>query len=431
MSDHSLASKHGTPRLLIRGGALFDGTGAPPMSDAAVLLDGGTIQYVGPTAGAPSVGLDARVIDAAGCTILPGLIDSHAHMLAYAFNMEARLTTHASLVTFRTMRNIETTLQAGFTTIRDAGGIDPGYRLAVEEGLIPGPRLLVSGLGLAPTGGLFDFHWGSGVRIDMSDMKTGVRQYVNGVENVREATRKLLLSGVDCIKIVSTGSIFARTGYPPAAQYSPAELEAIVWEAHAAGKKVLCHAEGGPGVMNALKAGVDSVEHGFYLDDDMIELMIANGTYLVPTLSAAAGVIEQARTDPNIHTWAVEHSRALIDDPNKGFLRALRAGVKIAMGSDIFGANHGDNAFELEVMVDSGMAPAGALLAATTSAADLLGIGHQTGSLTVGKLADVLLVDGDPLVDIRLLREPARIRMVVRGGTVARDLTAAPAMVTA
>src|SRR5262249_9521235 len=156
----------------------------------------------------------------------------------------------------------------------------------------------------------------------------------------------------------------------PAAQYSQSELDAIVWEAHAAGKKVLCHAEGGPGVMNALKAGVDSIEHGFYLDDDVIELMIKQGTYLVPTLSAAAALIKQAETDPNIHSWAVEHSHALINDPNRGFLKALRAGVKVATGSDIFGGNHGHNAYELEVMVQSGMTPAQALVASTTSAAD-------------------------------------------------------------
>ena len=431
MSNHSSTGSDSAP-LLIRGGALFDGTGAPSLTDAAVLLEGGTIRYVGPAAGAPARGPDVRVIDATGCTILPGLIDCHAHMLAYAFSLEGRLTTHASLVAFRTMRNIETTLQAGFTTIRDAGGIDPGFRQAVEEGFITGPRLLVSGLGLAPTGGLFDFHWGSGARIDISDMKTGVRQYVNGVDNVREATRKLVLSGVDCVKIVSTGSIFAKTGYPPAAQYSQAELDAIVWEAHAAGKKVLCHAEGGPGVMNALKAGVDSIEHGFYLDDDVIELIVKNGTYLVPTLSAAPALIKQAANNPNIHTWAVEHSHALIDDPNKGFLKALRAGVKVAMGSDIFGGNHGDNAYEIVVMVQSGMRPTEALVASTASAADLLGVGDQTGSLTVGKAADVILVEGDPLADVRVLQDPTRMKLVVRGGAVARDLEpAAPAMVPA
>jgi imidazolonepropionase-like amidohydrolase len=416
---------------LINGGSIFNGSGAPVLTDAAVLVEHGNISYVGPSVTAPAVGPDVRTIDTRGRTILPGLIDAHAHMLAYAFNMEQRLTSHASLVAFRTMRNINTTLQAGFTTVRDAGGIDAGYRLAVEEGLIPGPRLLVSGLGLAPTAGLFDFHWGSGAKVDLSEMKTAVRQYVNGVDNVREATRRLILSGVDCVKIVSTGSIFARTGYPPPPQYSQPELDAIVWEAHAAGKKVLCHAEGGPGVMNALKAGVDSVEHGFYLDDDVIELMLKNGTYLVPTLSAAPAVIKQAETDPNIHDWAVAHSRALIDDPNKGFIKALRAGVKVAMGSDIFGSNHGDNAFEIEVMVHSGMTPVEALVASTSSAADLLGIADQTGSLTVGKTADLIVVDGDPLADVRVLRDPSRIHLVMRGGVVARDLTSAPALVPA
>ena len=423
MTDH-FATFNEAP-YMITGGSLFDGTAAPPLTNAAVFVDHGRILYVGPASSAPTVGDEVRVIDAGGGTIMPGLIDAHAHMLAYAFNLEQRLTTHASLVAFRTMRNIETTLMAGFTTIRDAGGIDPGFRIAVDDGLIRGPRLLVSGLGLAPTGGLFDYHWGSGARLDLRDMKTGVRQYVDGVDNVREATRKLLLSGVDCVKIVSTGSIFARTGYPPAAQYSQTELDAIVWEAHAAGKKVLCHAEGGPGVMNALKAGVDSIEHGFYLDDDVIELMLKNGTYLVPTLSAAPAVIKQAEHDPNIHSWAVEHSHALMNDPNKGFSKALRAGVRVAMGSDIFGGNHGDNAFEIEVMVDSGMTPLQALVASTTSAADLLGIADQTGSLAVGKVADLIVVDGNPLDDVRVLRDLDRVTLVMRGGTVFKDLTTA------
>jgi imidazolonepropionase-like amidohydrolase len=161
MSHHSASTTYAPP-CLIQGGRLFDGTGAPPLEDAAILLDHGLIQYVGPMAHAPSVGPEVRVIDTSGLTILPGLIDAHAHMLAYAFNLERRLTTHSSLVTFRTMRNLEATLLAGFTTIRDAGGIDAGYRLAVEEGLIAGPRLLVSGQGLAPTGGLFRLSLGLG-----------------------------------------------------------------------------------------------------------------------------------------------------------------------------------------------------------------------------------------------------------------------------
>jgi imidazolonepropionase-like amidohydrolase len=408
--------------LAIRGATLVDGTGAEPVAGSLLLTDAsGTVTYAGPAGQAPTVSPDARQIDAAGYHLLPGLIDAHAHMLAYTFSLEKRLTTHATLVAFRTMANLRTTLEAGFTTIRDAGGVDPGYRLAVEEGLIVGPRLLVSGLGLAPTGALFDFHWGSGARVDLSEMRTGVRQYVNGVEAVREATRKLLLSGVDCVKVVSTGSIFARTGYPPAPQYTPAELSAIVYEAHAAGKRVLCHAEGGIGVRHALEAGVDSIEHGFYLDDDVIEMMIERGTYLVPTLSAAHGVIKQSKTDPNIHSWAVEHSHQLIQDPNRGFSKALRAGVKIAMGSDIFGANHGENAFELEVMVDSGMTPIQAIVAATASAADLLGIADRVGTLQRGMAADALLVHGNPLTDIRVLQDLSQIQLVVRDGVVYKD----------
>lgn len=409
---------------VLRGVSLIDGAGAAPIADATLVVTDGHIAAAGRSGAIPA---GARVIEARGLTALPGFIDAHAHMLAYAFNLEQRLTTHATLVAFRSMRNLRMTLDAGVTTVRDAGGIDAGFRLALEEELVVGPRLLVSGQGLAPTGALFDFHWGSGAQVDLRDMVTGVRQYVNGVENVRLFTRQLLLSGVDVIKIVSTGSIFQRTGYPPRAQYTSAELDAIVSEAHAAGKKVMCHAEGGPGVTAALRAGVDSIEHGFYLEDSEIELMLKQGTYLVPTLSAAEAVIRQGAKDPNVHDWAVSNAKALLGDPRLGFGRALKAGVRIAMGSDIFGANHGDNLAELAAMVRHGMTPLQAIRAATCDAADLLDLGAEVGTLAAGKRADVVVVDGDPLADITILQDRARLRLIMRDGVIHKDTLASAA----
>ena len=406
---------------VVRAGRLIDGSGGPPVADAMVVVRDGRITYAGAARGAPATPPEARSIDASDMTVMPGLIDAHAHMLAYAFDLEQRLVTHATLVAFRTMQNLRATLDAGVTTVRDAGGIDAGYREAMDEGLITGPRLLVSGQGLAPTGALFDFHWGSGARVDLSEARTVVRRYVDGVENVRLATRQLILSRVDVVKIVSTGSIFARTGFPPRAQYSAQELDAIIGEAHAAGLKVMCHAEGGAGVLNALRAGVDSIEHGFYLDDDMIDLMERNETYLVPTLSAARGVITQAERGAHVHDWALANARKLLADPDLGFARAVRAGVRVAMGSDVFGANHGENAVELEAMVAHGMSASQAIVAATSAAADLLGIAEDTGTLAPGRAADLLVVDGDPLADIRVLCDRARLRVVMRGGVVHRD----------
>ncbi len=406
---------------VLRAGRLIDGSGGPPISDASIVVRDGRIVYAGPARGAPATPPDARSLDASGMTVMPGLIDAHAHMLAYAFDLEQRLVAHATLVAFRTMHNLRATLDAGVTTVRDAGGIDAGYREAMDEGLITGPRLLVSGQGLAPTGALFDFHWGSGAHVNLSEARTVVRRYVDGVENVRLATRQLILSRVDVVKIVSTGSIFARTGFPPRAQYSPEELDAIIGEAHAAGVKVMCHAEGGPGLTNALRAGVDSIEHGFYLDDEMIDLMVRNGTYLVPTLSAAQGVVTQAERGAHVHDWAVANARKLLADPDLGFARAVRAGVRVAMGSDIFGANHGENALELEAMVKCGMTASQATVAATSAAADLLGISADTGTLAPGRAADLIIVDGDPLADIRVLADRARLRLVMRGGVVHRD----------
>jgi imidazolonepropionase-like amidohydrolase len=392
--------------FVIRNARLLDGSGAAPVGDATVVVSGDKIAYAGPADGATSPPSDARIIDAAGRTVMPGLIDAHAHMLAYPNDMEERLTTHATLIAFRTMRNLRITLEAGVTTVRDGGGIDAGYRIAVEQGLIPGPRLFVAGNGLAPTGALFDLHWGSGVRVDLSGASTLNRRFVDGVDDVRKAVRQLVLAGVDHVKIVSTGSIFAPTGFPPRAQYSPDELTAIVQEAHAAGKKVMCHAEGGPGVMNALRAGVDSIEHGFGLDDASLELMIKRGTYLCPTLFP-------------LHR--VERNKRVLSDPDyQGFQRALAAGVKIAMGSDIF-YSHGRNALELEYMVTYGMTPMQAIVAACRTSAELLDIASRTGKLAAGFDADLLIIDGDPLADIRVLQDGSRIQLVMREGRVYKD----------
>ncbi len=402
---------------VIRGATLIDGTGARPVQDSVVVIDGKTISQVGKAAEV-KYGPDAQVIDGKGMTLLPGMIDCHAHMIAYEYNLEKRITTPASLTVLKSLKNLRNTLEAGVTTVRDAGGCDVGFKTAVDQGLVPGPRLFVSVVPITQTGGLFDLPQLSGAKLDLSGIMGSVRLFCGGVENVRQITRKLLLEGADWIKMSTTGSVYTFPGKLPAPQFTPEEIAAIVYEAKAAGKKTMTHCEGGPGMRNAILGGLDSIEHGFYISDDDIKLMLERGTYLIPTLACNYGILKVIKRDPKagIHEQSIRVAKDLIADHAKSIAKAAEAGVKIAMGSDSFGWDQGENLMELEYMVNIGFTPMDAIVAATSSAARLLGEEERLGSITAGKAADVLLVDGDPLADIRLLQDRQHLRLIMKDG---------------
>lgn len=409
---------------VLTNGYLIDGSGGEPVSGAAVVVDDDRITAVGPQE-ALSWPQEAKIIDVAGKTIMPGIIDAHAHMIAYEYNLETRLTTPASLTVLKSINNLRTTLEAGVTTVRDAGGSDLGIKLGVEQGLVPGPRLLISIAPLTQTGGLFDLHVGSGATVDMNSMFGRVRHFCGGVENLRKITREFLLAGADVIKICSTGSVFRKPpGTRPAAQYTPEEIRAVVYEAKAAGKRTMTHCEGGPGLRHAVEAGIDSIDHGFFLTDEDIELMLKHDTYLVPTLAAVHGILKIIDRDPNadINPQSVIVARELVVHHNESIGKAIKAGVKIAMGSDAFGHDQGENLFELELMVRAGMTPMQAIVAATKTGSELLDISDDLGTIVPGKIADILVVDGNPLDDITLLQERQNLALIMKAGKPFKNL---------
>lgn len=404
---------------ILLGGTLIDGTGAPPVRDAAVLIHEGRIEAV-KTAGTTGWGKDAEVIDVSGLTVLPGLIDCHDHLAFHGYELVRRwgLDEPQSTRHLRTARVASQILASGYTAVRDAGGLDAGFRLAIEEGLIAGPRLVLSVAIISPTGGIGDRISPSGHSSDFAHDPSLPSSVANGVESVRTTVRTMVRAGADVIKCATTGGASSRAGHGPKdAAFDADEIRALVDEAHALGRRVMCHAVGGPGLRLAIEAGVDSIEHGCYLNEDpeLIAMMAERGTFFVPTLTVYA----YHRESPQPHVRA--RTRALREHHLESLRRALEAGVKIVAGTDAGGHDHPSNALELRHLVEAGMPPMQALRAATGLAAECLGLEREIGTVEKGKWADLVLVEGDPLRDIRVLQDPRRVRLVIKGGETVID----------
>ncbi|MEW6399099.1 MAG: amidohydrolase family protein [Bacillota bacterium] len=402
---------------VIRAGSLIDGSGADPVSPAVVVIRDGRVV----AAGRPDeveYPPDSLVYDAGGRTVMPGLIDSHVHITGSgeASWMETVKYT-IPYTTLRAAVNARATLEAGITAIRDAGagwGIDVGLKRAINEGRIPGPRMVVSGPGLSITGGHGDpaNGWPPEVVFRAREMSV-----VDSPDQARRAARTHLRDGADCIKLLATGGVLSEGDLPTSRGLTIEEMRAAIEEAHNLGKKTLAHAQGSTGIRNAILAGIDSIEHGCYLTEEIIEMMLARGVFLVPTLSAVHHIVERG-AEAGIPPYAVEKARRMQEDHFRSFRMALEAGVRIAMGTDAATPfnYHGDNALELELMVKAGMTPVQAIVAATARGAELLGL--ETGVLAPGRLADLLVVDGNPLEEISCLQHRGRILLVMKGGEV-------------
>jgi len=404
---------------VLTGATLIDGTGAIPVSDAALVIDGERIIAAGPRTGL-TWPPDADVVDVSGRTVIPGLIDAHDHMASHGYALATRwgLDEPASTAHLRTARVLAETLAMGYTTVRDAGGLDAGFKVAIEHGLIVGPRLVLGIQIISPTGGIGDRVSPSGHYCCAAFYPLLPRSVSNGPDEVLDVVRTIVRAGADVIKTATTGGASSRAGHGPRdAAFSLEEMQALVAESHALGRRVMCHALGGPGLRTALAAGVDSIEHGCYLDEEpeLMAKMAAQGTFFVPTLTVY--VYHRESVAPHVRARAIDlHPHHLAS-----IRRALELGVPIAAGTDAGGHGHPKNALELRYLVEAGLTPMQALRAATQWAARCLGLERELGTLEKGRLADVVVVNGNPLDDVRVLLDPGRIELVLKGGAVCAD----------
>ncbi len=411
------------PKKIIRNGLLIDGNGGEPKKDCVVVVEDKEIVYIGAEASFSATG-DETVIDAQGGTILPGIIDTHVHMMMEFSPIAERLETPFSFMYYKAAKYLESTLDAGVTSVRDALGTDLGVKKAVEDGLISGPRLQLSINALTITGGHGDGYTVSGSVQDLlpSDYPGMPNGKCDGVEEVRKKTREMLRAGAEVIKVHATGGVLSATDHPEFTQFSQEELETIVEEGQfRKGVKVMAHAQGAEGIKNAVKAGIHSIEHGIFLDDEAIDLMLENGTYLVPTLLAPVAVLETA-SEKGMPDSAVQKSKEVIEQHKESFTKAYNAGVKIAMGTDAGVMKHGTNLRELGLMADGGMTPMDTIVASTKTAAECLGWEAKVGTLEAGKLADIIVVKGNPLEDIYSLADNETVQVVLKDGKVEKNI---------
>ncbi len=399
-------------RTLVRAGHVLDVKSGKLADGQTLVIVGETIQSNAPTASVPAEPGDA-IIDLSGLTVLPGLIDVHTHLtMDTNFDPYHELTSTDAKEAINGVVNARTTLLAGFTSVRNAGAggyTDVDLRDAINNGQIAGPHMQVSGPALGITGGHCDNDL---LPIQYHSVGDGV---ADGIAAVQHQVRQNIKYGADLIKICATGGVLSKGDDPQASQYTLEEMRAIVADAHRLGRKVAAHAHGAQGALWASQAGVDSIEHGSYINDEAIAEMKKDGTYLVPTLYLEDWMLEKGSLPPFYHQKMVDVSAVA----KSNIKRAMQAGVKIALGTDAAVYPHGLNAHELDVYVNQlGMAPLAALQTATVNAAGLMGWSAKTGTLEPGTWADIIAVDKNPLDDVRVLQS---VRFVMKSGVVYKN----------
>jgi imidazolonepropionase-like amidohydrolase len=403
-----------TAYKVFTGARLIDGKGAKPVEDASIIVEGDRIKEVGKGLDAPK---DAEVIDAAGRTLMPGLIDSHVHLCSNGDPDILRMIHYPmGMLQLFGYRNALNELEAGFTTVRDMGaphGFALSLRQAVEAGVVKGPRIVAPGKVISMTGGHADFHLASGLSFE------GMSRIADGVADCRKAAREQLRDGADFVKICSSGGVMSPTDPVDTPQFTPEEIEAMVYEAACVGRTVASHAHGATGIKNAVLAGVKTIEHGSLVDDEAVKLMAQRGCFHVPTLVAGWNIVQHGE-EAGIPAYAVNKAEEIAHEVRKNAMRSHRGGVKVAMGTDAGTPfnRHGCNAQEITHLVDAGFTPMEAIVAATKTGSECIGLEKQVGTLEPGKLADLIVVEGDPLKDIKVLEEKANILLVLKGGVV-------------
>ncbi len=405
---------------VLKNVTLIDGTGAKPKPSTSIVVQDNRIESIAPDDRA-NYPQDSTVYDGMGRWALPGLIDCHVHT-AYAGVPDLGqlvLKELPSLFAIRSTVHARALLNAGITTVRDGGSTgyaDIALRQAIDRGLVPGPRISACGYGLKMTSGHGDAFYSPTVHVQQPGL-------ANSPDEARLVARTNLKMGANHIKIIScSGGVMSEGTEAGAPQFTVEEMKAAIDEAHKAGKRAMAHAHGTQAIKNAILAGIDSIEHGSYLDDEAIEMMLKLGTFLVPTLLASYRIIEHGEKG-GIPEYAVRKAKQVRGDQVASFKRARDAGVKIAMGTDAGTPYnvHGENLNELPLMVQAGMPPMEAIVASTRSAAELVNMADKVGTLEVGKLADIVVVERNPLSDIDLFKDVRCIVHVMKDGTVFRS----------
>lgn len=405
---------------LIHNGTLIDGTGNKPIKNAVILIKNDTIEYVGPEGSLNTPNDPVTKIDAEGGYMLPGFIDSHLHLMTNGFHMEDTMYNPLSLFFYNAVENMRLTLNAGVTTVRDAGLADYGVKMAVERGLIKGPRMQISITPLSITGGHFDFWLKSGF-----DMKISYPGYpdsiCDGVGGVRRKVREVMRAGAEVIKVMTTGGVMSANDSPEHPQFSMEELKIIVEEARTRKLKTMAHAHGAEGIKNAVKAGIDSVEHGTYMDEEATQMILEKNVYLIPTLITQKYNKKVAESG-SMEDYRVEDAIKVADIHRESIEKAYKAGITMVMGTDCGVIEHGVNLQELGLLCEIGMTPTEAIVSGTKTAAECLGWQDKIGTLEAGKLADVVLTKKDPLSDINSLGNPDNIEVVIKDGKLLKDI---------
>ena len=398
-------------RTILRSGTIFNGTGdAPQVADIA--MEGDRIVAIG-------AGLDGDTeIDCAGKLVTPGLIDCHVHFMADGnFSPSVHAGTPFSFTFYQAAERMKRTLACGITSVREAGGADLGVKEAQEHGLIAGPRMQIAITILSQTGGHADSWEVCGAHMPgMLDEHPGRPHcVVDGPEEMRVRVREIIRAGADVIKVCTSGGVISPRDDPQHAHFQAEELDMLVAEATAAHLFVMAHAQATEGIKNAVRAGIRSIEHGIYLDDEAVQMMLDAGTYLVPTLIAPQGVLDAVDRGVEVPAYALEKAAQVVDVHRTSVSKAIEAGVKIAMGTDAGVTPHGQNLNELPLMESLGMTTSQVWESATRVAAELMGVEAEVGTLEEGKLADLVVWDGTDLA-LEDLRE--RVGTVIQGGVV-------------
>jgi len=411
--------------LVIKGGTLIDGTGAEPLENATVVVEGSKITGVG-RAEDVEIPEKARVVDATGKTVMPGLIDSHLHLMGMKTDnfVVEMLVVPEGVKLIRASIDARRLLEAGFTTIKDCGGMNAVHiKRAIAEGTLRGPRILAAGYVLSQTFGHGDTHY---LPIEMSDARTAHGKGLgclicDGVEECIKAARYALREGADFIKVCTTGGVMSERDRPEHTQFTIEEIKAIVEVARFAGTFVTAHCQGTEGMHNSIEGGIKTIDHAFYPDDEAIEMGIKRGVVFVSTLSIQKR-INEGGIEAGYPEWGVRKSRESWDTVVKNIARLREAGATVAMGTDFCGSKllkMGTNALELELLVKyCGFKPMDAIVSATLNGAKACCLEDRLGTIEEGKLADILIVDGDPLKDISILQNVDRIRMVIKEGVI-------------